>query len=430
MRNANGYTLTDNKQALCKAHRSFARLLIKIAYQDMDSQFFKPDNPRLELFCGLAGINPETAIKSYRTLYKSIEHRTGKVINQSSSNVFFLPIDNPPTHTPYIKVMHHGEFFGWAYNFFDVAYALYDKANNILHATSTGTKSLGGFSFVLMNGKRAMHEDNCYAVYKGSQLIGIFPTRNDASDAAKVNGKTIVANLRAGTQTRYGYFFRYATDEEAYECHLKTVAKSMLCDRVGRNGGENMKEHPIIFSGESVRSILEGRKSMTRRVVTGNALKMLTTAPADVVARDMPKYALGNRLWVRESYCLCDNGTVHSYKADYPKPNAFWKDGQKDFGRNEDYSWKSSMFMPRKASRITLEVTDIRLEHVQDISEEDALAEGMYGKYEGPNYKYGSKREGVLSQYRRLWDSLNAKRGYPWKSNPRVWGVSFKVIVL
>jgi hypothetical protein len=193
-----------------------------------------------------------------------------------------------------------------------------------------------------------------------------------------------------------------------------------------------MREIPIIMGAESVRAILEGRKTQTRRVVTGSDRKMLTVCTPNVIVRDLPKYYIGDRLWVRETWALvpttayrCSDGIIQTIDPNNNDDAYVYKE---NFDRAERLQWKSPMFMPRFASRITLEVTDIRIERLQDISEEDALAEGMYGKYEGPNYKYGSKREGVLSQYRRLWDSHNAKRGYSWKQNPWVWVVEFKVV--
>ena len=77
--------------------------------------------------------------------------------------------------------------------------------------------------------------------------------------------------------------------------------------------------------------------------------------------------------------------------------------------------------MPRKVSRIDLEITDIRVERLQDIRNEGAIAEGIY---------YVHKNRGCqnISFFRKLWDSINAKRGYPWKDNPWVWVVEFKRI--
>lgn len=100
------------------------------------------------------------------------------------------------------------------------------------------------------------------------------------------------------------------------------------------------------------------------------------------------------------------------------------------------YKWKPSIHMPRWASRITLEVTDVRVERVQDISEQDALAEGVDMETEhgslciniedasySSNLVYGSA---IKTVFRKLWDSINLKRGYGWDINPWVWVVEFK----
>jgi len=221
-----------------------------------------------------------------------------------------------------------------------------------------------------------------------------------------------------------------------------------------------MKDKPIIMSAESVRPIFEGRKTQTRRMVSNldnfglelTSVKNVSSNPniaplfefsAESITNEQltdgamtqidirSPYQIGQRLWVREGYCLRDDGTVYSYRADYPKPNAFWKDGGKDYGLNEDYTWKSPIFMPRWASRITLEVTNIRCERVQDITEEDAVSEGIT---DGGCLTCGcpepcgcdNPQPDRRDSYTSLWDTLNAKRGYPWDSNPWVWVIEFK----
>jgi len=172
-------------------------------------------------------------------------------------------------------------------------------------------------------------------------------------------------------------------------------------------------ERPVLFSGPMVRAILEGRKSQTRRVVKPqpphgikSVYAPITRDPGNwqgVASDDLigwygrcPYGIPGDRLWVRETFQRARGG--FQYRAD---------------GITTPRAWKPSIFMPRTASRITLEVTGVRVERLQDISEKDARAEGVDA---APCF---------CIPYRRLWDSLNAKRGFGWEKNPWVWCISF-----
>lgn len=182
-----------------------------------------------------------------------------------------------------------------------------------------------------------------------------------------------------------------------------------------------MKEHPILFSGEMVRAILDGRKTQTRRVITPRPVSWDSEPIYNTSARgwhfkggEKYKYKCpygipGDRLWVRETWheATPEPGFL-VYRATYRWP--------------QDFKWKPSIFMPREASRITIEVTDIRVERVQDISDEDVLAEG----FRMDNTAIFSR--GYQGAMQILWDSINAKRGFGWNANPWVWVVSFKVI--
>ena len=170
-----------------------------------------------------------------------------------------------------------------------------------------------------------------------------------------------------------------------------------------------MKERPIIMTGESVRAILEGRKTQTRRVIKPQ--------PRNGKDWRCPYGQSGGRLWVRETWQAqsITGEWWHKVKKD-ERPLHNWSVVDRatlPASLNEmPPKWISPLFMPRWASRITLEVTGVRVERVQDISEDDAIAEGT----------------GSTSVYRLLWDSINAKRGYSWDSNPWVWAVGFKII--
>lgn len=226
-----------------------------------------------------------------------------------------------------------------------------------------------------------------------------------------------------------------------------------------------MKEHPILFSGPMVRAILEGRKTMTRRVVkypmhSGKARRFapIPGAPANAWWNGRltcPYGQPGDRLWVRETFfeeadpntsCFYDHPR-YCYRASLSSDDAsrcFVDDGDGCAVENKDGTikspWRPSIHMPRRASRILLEITAVRVERVQDISEGDAKAEGaeakswdclkqaptsLFMRFGGivardPLYTYG---------FYDLWDSINAKRGYGWDSNPWVWVVEFKRIM-
>jgi len=165
-----------------------------------------------------------------------------------------------------------------------------------------------------------------------------------------------------------------------------------------------MLEHPIIFSRPMVRAIKSGRKTQTRRVAPparhGNTLQCPYGVP-------------GDRLWVRETFRIKKSKTFCDtvfYNADDLKGN---------------HRWTPSIYMPRWASRITLDITGVRLEQLQDISESDAEAEGVEksGGWNADETEYGVNYRIPFS---RLWDSINATRGYGWETNPRVWVITFR----
>lgn len=189
-----------------------------------------------------------------------------------------------------------------------------------------------------------------------------------------------------------------------------------------------MKEHPILFSGPMVRAILEGRKTQTRRVMKPQPR---FDPPKVQEVWKCPYGGPSNQLWVRETHAVLSAGYTDGtgmdirYKAtdpDYP------------------YGWTPSIHMPRWASRLTLEVTDVRVERVREISEEDALAEGSFlGRCPCQEMQRKPKTtvEAAFRQtgchihgeeFATLWNSINAKRGYGWDENPWVWVISFRRI--
>lgn len=185
-----------------------------------------------------------------------------------------------------------------------------------------------------------------------------------------------------------------------------------------------------------VRAVLDGTKTMTRRVIKRplphDFDEWSEVARREAVYWKCPYGQPGDRLWVRECFSYLHDYDAHHTFKDPSDPIHHWADGNPDYG-----DWtkpKPSIHMPRWASRIDLEVTGVRVERVQDISNEDAQAEGCreYG-YDHDDWLYHQSGYIVMAgtpreEFQELWDSINAKRGYGWESNPWVWAVDFKII--
>ncbi len=199
-----------------------------------------------------------------------------------------------------------------------------------------------------------------------------------------------------------------------------------------------MKERPIIFSTPMVQAIREDRKTQTRRLrgleelnqsldkewkvgIVQAGLHSWWSASCDWTwsyRLDCPYGQPGDRLWVKETW-----KPDHTFEdGGIPRLGIKWGEGVTWKAGNPDQSdpWKPSIHMPRWASRINLEITDIRAERLQDIDDDEAEAEGFV--YYGETLDEPTPREKFI-QY---WDSLNAKRGYRWEANPFVWCISFK----
>lgn len=188
-----------------------------------------------------------------------------------------------------------------------------------------------------------------------------------------------------------------------------------------------MKERPILFSGAMVRAILAGTKTQTRRIasVRGIGCEYLTNPSAQVPC---PYGAPYDRLWVRETWAG-DDCCGFVYRADHP--NADLKRGDLDDGEQSIREWRPSIFMPRDACRITLEIVSVRVGRLSDITEADALAEGFTRENVPPLLKKADpKRIWPIARNKRElfslgWDAINGKRA-PWASNPWVWRVEFR----
>lgn len=198
-------------------------------------------------------------------------------------------------------------------------------------------------------------------------------------------------------------------------------------------------EYPIIFSSESVKAILDGRKTQTRRIIKlpkepkegcGKANWDLATKPQwakdnEFAFIDMafptdtyPTMArcsygkVGDLLWVKEGWACAGDIRMQArgavvYKADY--------------GDTGKFKFKSPIHMPKWAARIWLEITGIKVETLQEITIEDIWAEGR-----SPSLSDDEDYSAGYEWFADLWDSINAKRGFGWESNPWVWVIEFK----
>jgi len=231
-----------------------------------------------------------------------------------------------------------------------------------------------------------------------------------------------------------------------------------------------MKERPIIFSTSMVKKILSGEKTQTRRIIKPQFSTVWGSGQPNEQTFELrnkqqwkdafgchvdistptnhwkwlwcPYGKAGDRLWVRESWadvtCAFDDADEIrdvAFKADNSVWNCY---GQmvylEQLGQSGIYvnKWKPSIHMPKFASRINLEITNVRVERLQDISEADAQTEGM----PKPNHYYcdemggweGHRCKKSTTFFEELWNEINAKRGFGWESNPWVWVIEFRKI--
>ena len=207
--------------------------------------------------------------------------------------------------------------------------------------------------------------------------------------------------------------------------------------------GEMVRERPILFNTEMVRAILEGRKTQTRRSMKGNWFDFIGEDDFGVTMLDpelrehyikFPLGIIGDRLWVRESWVelvsfydedgvFCPSEGKVFYKAD-GKPDFVLLDDNECELEDQNVKWKPSIHMPYSACRIHLEITNVRIERLQDISEEDAIAEGFRA---GDHlYCHGIKTKSANEDFAFVWDSIYEKSGNSYCSNPWVWVYEFK----
>lgn len=215
-----------------------------------------------------------------------------------------------------------------------------------------------------------------------------------------------------------------------------------------------MKERGIIFNADMVRAILDGRKTQTRRIVKsvptthdfhgwvmsstcakdeGKAVWAIGDSPLlkDPIRLNFPLGKIGDRLWVRETFglrvlrdALGGTGEFITYQAS--KPDAVYCTCAD--GSAIPMKWKSPAQMPRRSSRILLEITDVRVERLQDISRDDAIAEGAPPSH--PSIDTVSREYGFpdfsRSWFGQTWWHIYGKEN--WQANPWVWVIEFKQI--
>ena len=221
-----------------------------------------------------------------------------------------------------------------------------------------------------------------------------------------------------------------------------------------------IKERPILFSAPMVRAILEGRKTVTRRALNAQALKNIGYGVQLGECHELPSegplhpnstgyytsfcsYGFpGDRLWVRETWAAdAQVDAVAPRDLNQGEPITYPADGavrQTGCAMITPGKSRPSIHMPRWASRILLEIADVRAERLQDISEEQAVAEGLIwqgqengkvfyshaeSKYPpGAHQQFGISGVDAVSAFRNLWNSV----GGDWDANPWVWAVEFK----
>lgn len=202
-----------------------------------------------------------------------------------------------------------------------------------------------------------------------------------------------------------------------------------------------MTERGMIFNGEMVRAILDGQKTQTRRVMKpqpdpcpaprgghwwpSNVFKTMLHVEEEMqngkggwgglIGDACPFGDVGDRIWVRETWAEAGASApdLKLYRANYP---AHVPTHYENVPPVEDVRWTPSIHMPRWASRILLEITDVRVEQLNDISEEDARSEGISG----------SSARDVKEAFAALWRSIYGSDS--WRVNPWVWVIEFKRI--
>jgi hypothetical protein len=199
-----------------------------------------------------------------------------------------------------------------------------------------------------------------------------------------------------------------------------------------------------------VQAIREGEKTMTRRIIkTSTYISKITMETEKSIqklffwtndlgysfqfaGKKNQKYRIGDRLWVRETWA--ENKREDGEKIDILENDFLYRADKNNY--IFPVKWRPSIFLPRRAARIILEITDIRIERLQDIKEEDTIKEGIN---KGPDekrmcdlkdckYTLDHSQNCGVCIFRTLWEFLNKKRGFGWEKNPWVYVITFKVL--
>jgi hypothetical protein len=226
-----------------------------------------------------------------------------------------------------------------------------------------------------------------------------------------------------------------------------------------------VKERPIIFSAPMVRAILDGRKTQTRRIVKPQpepkehepgkhwwrsaAAQMMVDVEGFLIGDDetvpgcfCPYGNIGDRLWVRETVCILDRDhwwdstepKDHLYSLNTPRRNgcAYRSETDSDgesIRKGYGYKWTPAIHMPRWASRLTLELTEVRVQRVQDIGHDGrraagVMAEGITPEQIAIEQKWFHPDDAPAIAFSRLWESVNGKGS--WSRNDWVWAITFR----
>ncbi len=194
---------------------------------------------------------------------------------------------------------------------------------------------------------------------------------------------------------------------------------------MGRNVTEVSRVLPILFNSDMVRAILDGRKTVTRRIVKDDVVGILNSpyhkehpqVPDQMLIKKLCKRPCYSEdiLYVREAWREHSPGfdNLFIYKADYAEGSV-------------NVKWHPSIHMPKKAARIWLKVTDVRVERLQDITPEQVIKEGTT-EFDREHLELLGEHYDIL--FAALWDSTIKKSDmaiYSWKSNPWVWVIEFE----
>lgn len=271
-----------------------------------------------------------------------------------------------------------------------------------------------------------LHVDDIDQAIADFELLEQFDDLNGLKDALR-----ICREMREGKGRFYGGVFEKSQRELSYEQAIQRIEENLGNTSPVGSGEDCIKERPILLKNWEVNAILEGRKTQLRRVIKSQPVLIADAGKHSTYAYRGGLYALdmykdnsnilekclygqtGTHLWVRESW------STHACFDDVPTQNLespsihYWADGPCQTGRK-----RPPILMPRWASRILLEITNVRIERLNDISEADAIAEGIEADDE-----YCAEEN-----FSMQWNISNGWSWKGWNANPWVWVIDFRVV--